>query len=273
MTPHATRALRICAAVVLAAGAAAGLRVLAQAGAAGAAQAAPARRAAAPMPDLQGIWQAVNAANVNLEAHSAGPDGPAGQSVVEGGVIPYQDWAIKKRQENHANRAKLDGENACHHSGVPRATYLPFPFQIVQTPGMVAILYEYAHMTRRIYTDGTKHQEDVEFYLGDSRGRYEGGALVVDVTNFNDLTWFDRAGNFHSDALKVEERFSRIDKDHLNYEATITDPKVFTRPWKIKMPLYRRIEPNAQILDFLCYTFEDRTKGMTVPLFRESPLK
>ena len=106
-----------------------------------------------------------------------------------------------------------------------------------------------------------------------ARGRYEGNTLVVDVTNFNDLTWFDRAGNFHSTELKVEERFSRLDKDHLNYEATITDPKVFTRPWKIKMPLYRRVEPNAQILDFLCYTFEDRTKGMTVPLFRESPLK
>ena len=128
-------------------------------------------------------------------------------------------------------------------------------------------------MTRRIYIDGSKHQEDVEFYLGDSRGRYEGGALVVDVTNFNDQTWFDRAGNFHSADLKVVERFTRVDKDHIDYEATITDPKVFTRPWKIRMPLYKRVEPNAQILDFLCYTFEDRTKGMTVPLFRESPLQ
>lgn len=240
------------------------------------AQTAPpaAKRTPAQMPDLQGIWQVMNSANVNLEAHSAGPDGPAGQSVVEGGTIPYQEWALKKRAENYANRQALDSDYRCHHSGVPRATYLGLPFQIVQTPQMTAILYEYAHMTRRIYTDGSKHQEEIDFYNGDSRGRYEGNTLVVEVTNFNDQTWFDRAGNFHSGiGLKVEERFSRLDKDHLNYEATITDPKTFTRPWKIKMPLYRRIEPNAQILDYLCYTFEDRTKGMTVPLFRESTLK
>ena len=269
MTRLSPRVVRTVVGIALSVGVAAGISVLAQS-----APAAPRRAAAAAqVPDLQGIWQVMNAANVNLAAHSAGPDGPAGQSVVEGGVIPYQDWAVKKQQENHANRAKLDGENSCHHSGVPRATYLPFPFQIVQTPGMVALLYEYAHMTRRIYTDGTKHQEDVEFYNGDSRGHYEGNTLVVDVTNFNDQTWFDRAGNFHSADLKVVERFTRTDKDHISYEATITDPKVFTRPWKIKMPLYRRVEPNAQILDYLCYTFEDRTKGMSVPLFRESPLK
>lgn len=257
--------LRTAAGLALAVGLAGGLTLLAQ---------QPAKKAAASaVPDLQGIWQAMNAANVNLEAHSAGPDGPAGQSVIEGGSIPYQDWALKKRAENHANRAKLDGENFCHHPGVPRLTYIGMPFQIVQTPNLVAMLHEYAHMTRRIYTDGTKHQEDVEFYNGDSRGRYEGNTLVVDTTNFNDLTWFDRAGNFHSTSLHVVERFSRIDKDHLNYEATIEDPKVFTRPWKISMPLYRRIEPNVQILDYHCYTFEDRTKGLTVPLFRESPLK
>jgi hypothetical protein len=238
-----------------------------------AAQGAATKRPVTPMPDLQGIWQVMNAANVNLEAHSAGPDGPAGQSVVDGGIIPYQEWALKKRAELYAKRQTLDTDYQCHHAGVPRATYLGLPFQIVQTPQMTAILYEYAHMTRRIYTDGSKHQEDVDFYLGDSRGRYEGGTLVVEVTNFNDKTWFDRAGNFHSGAgLKVEERYTRVDKDHLNYEATITDPKVFTRPWKIRMPLYRRVEPKAQILDYLCYTFEDRTKGLTVPLFRQSPL-
>ncbi len=268
---HSTRLLRLSVGLALAVGAAAGINLAAQSSAQSAAPAA--RRPAPKVPDLQGIWQTMNAANVNLLAHSAGPDGPAGQSVVEGGVIPYQEWAVKKRQENYANRAKLDGEASCHHAGVPRAMYLPFPFQIVQTQNMVAILYEYAHMTRRIYIDGSKHQEDVEFYLGDSRGRYEGNSLVVDVTNFNDQTWFDRAGNFHSADLKVVERFTRVDKDHIDYEATITDPKVFTRPWKIRMPLYKRVEPNAQILDFLCYTFEDRTKGMTVPLFRESPLK
>jgi hypothetical protein len=233
----------------------------------------PASRAAAQMPDLQGIWQPMNAANVNLLAHPAGPDGPAGQSVVEGNELPYKESAIKKRDENYAQRATLDTDYQCHHAGVPRATYLGLPFQIVQTPGMVAILYEYAHITRRVYTDGSKHQEDVDFYLGDSRGRYEGNTLVVDVTRFNDKTWFDRAGNYHSDRLHVEERYTRVDTDHIDYQATITDPEVYTRPWTIKMPLYRRAEPNAQILDYQCYTFEDRTKGMSVPLFRESTLK
>ncbi len=230
-------------------------------------------RTADGKPDLQGIWQVMNSANVNILAHSAGPDGPAGQSVVEGGVIPYQDWAIKKQQENFASRVKLDPERKCHLAGVPRATYIPLPFQIVQTPDMVAILYEYAHMVRRIYTNGTPHQEDVDFYLGDSRGKYEGNTLVVDVTNFNDKTWFDRAGHFHGEEMKVVERFTRIDHDHINYEATIQDPKVFTGPWKMRMLLYRNADPTAQILDYHCYAFEDVTPGMTVPLFRESTLK
>ena len=224
------------------------------------------------IPDLQGIWQVMGSANVNLLAHSASSDGPAGESVVEGGVIPYQDWAAEKQQENYADRQKLDGERNCLLSGVPRATYLPHPFQIVQTPDMVAILHEYAHMQRRVYTNKTSHLEDLQFYLGDSRGRYEGNTLVVDTVNFNGETWFDRAGNFHSDELKVEERYTRIGPDHIQYEATMTDPKVFTRPWKLQLTLYRNIDPKAQILDYQCYAFEDRTPGMTVPLSRQSPL-
>jgi hypothetical protein len=230
-------------------------------------------RTADGLPDLQGIWQVMNAANVNILAHSASSDGPAGQSVVEGGVLPYQDWAVAKQQENYANRHTLDTERRCHLAGVPRATYIPLPFRIVQTPEMVVILYEYAHMTRRIYTDGTPHQEDLEFYLGDSRGHYEGDTFVVSVEAFNDLTWFDGAGNFHSNAMKVVERFTRIDDNQMDYEATIDDPEVFTRPWTMKMRLYGRTEPNAQILDYLCYAFEDETEGMTVPLYRESPLQ
>jgi hypothetical protein len=233
---------------------------------------APPQRAPA-QPDLQGIWQVMNSAYVNILGHSASSDGPAGQGVVVGGSLPYQAWAAKKQEENFANRLKLDRERDCHLSGVPRATYLPFPFQIVQTPNMVVILYEWAHMTRRIYTDGTPHPEDLEFFNGDSRGRYERQTLVVDVANFNDKTWFDRAGNFHSDALKVEERYTRMDRDHIRYEATIQDPKVFTQSWKMEMILYRHAEPNAQILDYMCYAFEDRTPGLTVPLFRQSPLQ
>ena len=230
-------------------------------------------RTADGKPDLQGIWQVLNAANVNILAHSANSDGPAGPSIVEGGSLPYQEWAIKKQQENYANRLTLDGERKCHLAGVPRATYLPHPFQIVQTPTMVAVLYEYAHMTRRIYTNGTPHVEDFEFYLGDSRGRYEGASLVVDVRNFNDKTWFDRAGNFHSDQLKVVERYTRISREHISYEATIEDPKVFTRPWTIKTLLYRHADPKAQILDYQCYAFEDATPGLTVPLFRKSTIQ
>ena len=230
-------------------------------------------RTADGKPDLQGIWQVLNAANVNILAHSASSDGPAGPSIVEGGSLPYQEWAIKKQQENYANRLTLDGERKCHLVGVPRATYLPHPFQIVQTPTMVAVLYEYAHMTRRIYTNGTPHVEDFEFYLGDSRGRYEGASLVVDVRNFNDKTWFDRAGNFHSDQLKVVERYTRISREHISYEATIEDPKVFTRPWAIKTLLYRHADPKAQILDYQCYAFEDATPGLTVPLFRKSTIQ
>ena len=224
------------------------------------------------IPDLQGVWQAMGAAHVNILAHSASSDGPGGRSVVEGGALPYQDWAVKKQQENYANRLKLDNERQCHLSGVPRATYLPHPFRIVQTPGIAVMTYEYAHMVRRVYTDKTPHPENLQFYLGDSRGRYEGNTLVVDVKNFNGETWFDRAGNFHSDELAVEERYTRTGRDHMRYEATITDPKVFTRPWKLQLTLYRNIDPQAEILDYQCYAFEDRTPGMTVPLSRRSPL-
>jgi len=224
------------------------------------------------IPDLQGVWQAMGAAHVNILAHSASSDGPGGPSVVVGGVLPYQDWAVKRQQENYANRLTRDGERQCHLSGVPRATYLPHPFRIVQTPAVTVMMYEYAHQTRRIYTNKTQHQPQVQFYLGDSRGRYEGNTLVVDVKSFNGATWFDRAGNFHSDALEVEERYTRTGRDHMRYEATITDPKVFTRPWKLQLTLYRNIDPNAEIVDYQCYAFEDRTPGQTVPLSRQSPL-
>jgi hypothetical protein len=138
---------------------------------------------------------------------------------------------------------------------------------------MVTILYEFAHAQRRIYTDGTPHTDEIEYWMGDSRGHWEDDTLVVDVTNHNDMTWFDRAGNFHSNELHVIERYTRIDEDHINYEATIEDPKVFTRPWTMQMLLYRRAETNAQVLEYQCYAFEESTPGMSVPLFRESPIK
>jgi hypothetical protein len=224
-----------------------GLAVMAQ---------SPVRRAAAAKPDLSGIWQAVNAAAWDVQGHSGELGVPAGQSVVEGGEIPYQPAALAQRDANFAAREEADPANKCYLPGVPRSTYMPFPFQIVQTAKYVGFAYEFAHASRIVYTDGTLHPEgDIDFWMGDSRGRWEGNTLVVDVKNLNEQTWFDKAGNFHSGALHVVERYTLKDRDHLLYEATLDDPKVFTRPWKISMPLYRRVEKNAQLLEYECVAY------------------
>ena len=221
-------------------------------------------------PDLQGIWQAMNAADVNIQDHSASTDGPAGHGVVVGNELSYRPEALAKKQANFDKRAEADPVRRCFLPGVPRATYMPFPFQIVQARGHVALLYEYVHAQRRVYTNGTPHPPDVEFWMGDSRGRWEGDTLVVDVRNFTDQTWFDRVGNHHSNELHVVERYTRVGPDHMQYEATIEDPKVFTRPWKMSMTLYRRKEPNAQIFDYQCYAFDHDKKGISIPLSRMS---
>ncbi|HZM97591.1 MAG TPA: hypothetical protein VFB92_29425 [Vicinamibacterales bacterium] len=221
-------------------------------------------RTAFGQPDLQGVWQVVNTAAWDVQDHSgqrfpglpARFSVPAGQGVVEGNEIPYQPWALARKQENHNSRLTADPEARCYLPGVPRITYMPYPFQIFQFPDRVVILYEYLHATREIYTDGSRHPDiPVEFWLGDSRGRWEGNTLVVDVTLFTGETWFDRAGNFHSTDLHVVERYTRTGRDHMLYEVTIEDPKVFTRPWKIRMPLYRRQEQNVQLLEFECYAY------------------
>ena len=171
--------------------------------------------------------------------------------MVEGNEIPYQPWALAKKRENFENRRTADPDSQGYLPGVPRIMYMPFPFQIFQTPNHVAIVFEYARASRTIYTNGTPHpQGHIDFWMGDSRGRWEGDALVVDAIHFGGQTWFDRAGNFHSDALHLIERFTLIGPDHINYEVTIEDPKVFTRPWKMSMPLYRRKEPNVRLLDY-----------------------
>jgi hypothetical protein len=215
-------------------------------------------------PDLQGIWQAVTTAAWDIQDHRgqrfpglpARFSVPAGPGVVDGNELPYQPWALARKQENFKNRLTADPEAQCYLPGVPRITYMPHPFQIFQLSDRVVILYEYLHTTREIFTDGSRHPTmPVEFWMGDSRGRWEGNTLVVDVTLFTDQTWFDRAGNFHSDALHVVERYTRTGRDHMDYEATIEDPKVFTRPWKMRMPLYRRQDANAQLLEFECYAY------------------
>ena len=159
---------------------------------------------------------------------------------MEGDDIPYQPWAAAKKKENAANWLKLDPEIKCYMPGVPRATYMPYPFQIVQTPTHILMAYEFASASRTIYMN-SKEESPADTWMGWSRGRWEGDTLVVDVNAFNGQTWFDRAGNFHSDALHVVERYTPISRDVLQYDVTIEDPKVFTRPWKMSMPLYRRV--------------------------------
>jgi len=203
-------------------------------------------------PDLNGIWQVMNTAHWNVEAHSASEGIPAGFSVVEGGSIPYQPAALAKRNENFKNRLMADPIRKCYMPGVPRATYMPFPFEITQTPKHIGIAYEFAHATRTIFLDGTPHMEDLDFWMGDGRGRWEGDTLVIDTVSLGDQTWFDQAGNFHSDALKVNERLTPTDVNHIDYEVTIEDPKVFTRPWKMHMIVYRWMEKDLELLDYEC---------------------
>lgn len=214
-------------------------------------------RTADGRPDLQGIWQAVNTAVWDIQDHPARLGVPAGQGVVEGNEIPYQPSALAKKEENFANRATADPEAKCFMVGVPRITYMPFPFQIVQTPGQITMLYEYVHTMRNIFMDSAHPEGPIQWWMGDSRGRWEGDTLVVDVVHFTDQTWFDRAGNFHSDALHVVERYTRTGPDHILYEVTIEDPDVFTAPWKMSMPLYRRVDKNVQLLEYECHAYLD----------------
>jgi len=223
-------------------------------------------RTADGKPDLNGIWQAVNTANWNIQDHSAaaGPVAalgaadaiPPGLGVVEGDAIPYLPEAAKKQQENFANRLTADPEIKCYLPGVPRATYLPYPFQIIQNAKAIMIAYEYAGAVRTIPM-ADPGPSPAPSWMGWSVGHWEGDTLVVDVTAQNGKTWFDRAGNFHSDALHVVERYTPRSPDTLNYEAVIDDPKVFSRPWKMSMPLYRRVEKNAQLLEFRCVEFSE----------------
>jgi len=229
-------------------------------------------------PNLNGIWQAVNEANWDLEAHgaAAGPfwqlgaefSVPPGLGIVEGGAIPYKPEALQKKKQNFEKRASLDPEVKCYLPGVPRAMYMPYPFQIIQGTDYIMMVFEYAGALRTIYMKKTEAPADS--WMGWSNGHWEGESLVINTDSFNDLSWFDRAGNFHSDQLKVTEKLTATGPDHLNYEATIEDPNVFTRPWKISMPLYRRMEKNAQILEYKCVEFaEDVIYGA----LRKVPIK
>jgi hypothetical protein len=213
-------------------------------------------RAADGKPNLAGIWQAMNTASWDIQAHAAQQGVPGGPGVVEGNEIPYQPWALAKKKENYEQRATLDPEVKCYLPGVPRLTYMPFPFQIVQTSDEIIMLYEYVHAVRYVFMKGAHPKGPIDWWLGDSRGRWDGDTLVVDVVHFNDRTWFDRAGNFHSDALHLVERYTPIGPDHIQYDVTVEDPKVFTRPWNMSMILYRHKEKAFQLYDYECYAFD-----------------
>jgi hypothetical protein len=218
-------------------------------------------------PDLNGIWQAANTAHWDIQDHRArqGPvialgaafSVPAGQGVVEGNELPYQPWAAARKRENAENWLARDPEIKCFMPGVPRATYMPYPFQITQSPSHIMMAYEFADSGRTIYMGTAPDENSIDSFMGHSVGRWDGDTLVVDVSSFTDQTWFDRAGNFHSEGMRVVERYTRNSPDVLWYEATIEDSKVFTRPWKMSMPLYRRGEKNAQLLDYKCVEFAE----------------
>ena len=244
-------------------------------------------------PDLNGIWQTMNEANYDLEGHNArpamalrpGPYGPVPAApvlalgavgsvppslgVVVGGEIPYKPEALAKKKENQKDWLNRDPEIRCYLPGVPRATYIPQPFQIFQNASQVFIAYQYAGAVRNIYLKDPG-PAPVDSWMGQSVGHWEGETLVVDVTGMNDRTWFDRAGDFHSDALHVVERYTRTSPDAISYEATIEDPQTFTRPWKIAMPLYRRQEKNMQLLDFKCVEFVEE---LMYGKYRKKPLE
>jgi hypothetical protein len=216
-------------------------------------------------PNLNGVWQALNTAHWDIETHAAAPGPvvelgaafaiPGGVGVVDG-EIPYKPEALAKKKENAANRLKLDPEIKCYLPGVPRATYMPYPFQIIQSQKHVMIVHEFAGAVRTIYMDN--HTDaPADSWMGWSNGRWEGESLVVDTKGFNGMAWFDRAGNFASDALHLVERFTARSPETLTYEVTIDDSTVFTRPWKMTMPLYRRVERNAQLAEFRCVEFAE----------------
>jgi hypothetical protein len=237
-------------------------------------------------PDFSGVWQANNEAYWDLQAHEARPGVvtqpgvypsyeftrvaaapvlalgaaagvPGSLGVVDGdGEIPYTPEAAAIKKENAENWIDRDPELKCYLPGLPRAMYMPYPFQIVQSTNKIQTAFTFANAARTIHFDEVTGPPD-DTYMGHSVGRWEGDTLVVDVTNFNGKNWFDRAGNFHSASLHLVERFTPISRDAIRYEVTIEDPEVFTRSWRISMPLYRRLEPNIQLIEYPCLEFAE----------------
>jgi hypothetical protein len=223
-------------------------------------------RTASGVPDLSGVWQALNTAHWNLEPHaSAYPvvlelgaqfAVPPGLGVVDEGMIPYLPEALAERDRRFANRLDEDPEGKCYLGGVPRSTYMPYPFQILQSDDNVIMTYQYATGFRRIFVNG-EDEAPLDSWMGWSNGHWAGDTFVVEVTGFNGLTWLDRAGNYASATARVTERYTPMSPNHLRYEATIEDPSVYSRPWTISMPLYRIVDENFRILEFKCEPYAE----------------
>ena len=209
-------------------------------------------------PDFSGIWQTTSAADYDLEPHSARRDAPPSVGIVEGEEIPYLPQALAQKQKNFDTRATTDPRLKCWTLGTPRGIYYPEPFQIFERAQDLTLVFEFGNSVRTVHTDGTLHPVDTdnEFWLGDSRGHWEGDTLVVDVRDFNDETWLDRAGNYHSEALHVVERWHYLDANTIEYRATLEDPKVFAKPWNIGVLLYRHREKHFQLIENYCYTLD-----------------
>lgn len=210
-------------------------------------------------PDFSGIWQTTSAADYDLEPHSNRKDAPPGPGIVEGNVIPYLPEALLQKQKNFAARDTLDPSLKGWTLGVPRGIYYPEPFQIFQRANDLKLVFQFGHSVRTIYTNNTEHPslDDVnDWWLGDSRSRWEGDTLVVDAKHFNDKTWLDRAGNFHSDALHLVERWKFLDPNTIEYKATLDDTKVYSRPWNISVILHRHREKNFQLIEDYRYTLD-----------------
>ncbi len=209
-------------------------------------------------PDFSGIWQTTSAADDDLEPHGSRKDVPPGVGVVEGGTIPYLPAALEKKKKNFASRDKLDPRLKGWSLGVPRGIYYRQPIQILQRARDLTIVHQFGNSVRTIHTNGTWHPpgEPRELWLGDSRAKWEGDTLVVDVTDFNDETWLDRAGNFHSDALHVVERWRLIDANTIDYSARIEDPKVFSAAWTVRVLLHRHREKDFQLIEDYRFTLD-----------------
>ena len=235
-------------------------------------------RTASGRPDMNGIWQALGNAHWDIEPHAAKPalqlqpgpvvpvpatellafgalgSVPSHYGIVEGGEIPYLPEALERRNENRENWAERDPAITCFLPGVPRANYMPFPFQIFQSDSQFFKAYEFAGAVRNIYLNDPGPPQ-VDTWMGQSVGRWDGDTWVVTANGFNDQSWLDRAGNHHSYQMIVTERWTMLGPDHIQYEATIEDPLTFSRPWTISMPLYRDINPNARLGQFKCVEF------------------